>query len=227
MNDNRVWADRQDVSALRELLRVYNVLKADPDFKELDTVERIVVPLLGIMSWPIFGRNVERCVIRGDRTHNVSEDGSRRRFDLNLHKSALDKRTAVAIECKPVTAKLVIPLDGIEPNQKTSAGNKTSLGQVLDQLFNPTFGIDDIDSGVTRDYTIGVWTNGGTWVVVKRGTQGGEWKSVPVGLFPTKHVPNEGFPAMIYRVFKVFDGKSLDANSFAELAAEIGFDNVN
>lgn len=212
-------------SSLSELARVYDVLANDTDFKELDTIERIIVPLLEIMGWPIIGFAKERCVIRGDRTHNVG-DGGRRRFDLNLHKNSADKRTAVAIECKPVNAKLNIPNDGVERNQNATAGNKSSLGQLLDQLFDPAFGIEDTCSGVTRDYTIGVWTNGGTWVVVKRGDQGGEWESVPAGLFPTKHVPNEGFPVMMYRVFMVFDGGSLDTNSFAALATEIGFDNV-
>ncbi len=205
-----------------EYKNVYSTLLGNKKFHELDCMERLIVPILHDLGWPVDERGCEWQLLRGDRNHKGTKKERRRRFDLNLFADTNNKsNVSVAIECKEANAVINIPDDGQEPKPYETAGNKTSLAQILDQLFDPRFGIDDVNQGITQDYTIGVWTNGIRWIVVcwgnREGQDGNGWKLVPQGFFPPKFLTRRR-PDMSYKIFDI-----ANRNEFDQLKYEIGF----
>lgn len=193
---------------VRRYLAAYSSLKDNERFKEQDTIERLIVPFLSELGWKVYDDAYSWCLLRGDRNHNGNPPKSTRRFDLNLYDSKNDRRTKIAIEVKPAGSQFRIPLNGVEHDHDVIAGNKSSIGQVMDQMFNPKFGIDCDGVGITRGFTIGVWTEGKKWVVFRFCTGDNlddGWRPIPEGLFPHRedyHLQNPP-PRMAYQEFEI------------------------
>lgn len=135
-----------DYRALAEALS-----SAGETFGVADTVERLVVPMLGQLGWDVSGRIVSPLtLVRGDR-------GS---FDLRLYVGeAGAERLAVAVVCDRVgTAFRELRNRGTDPQ---ALAGRNVIERVL--------GYANQQRGLVEGYTKVVWTDGREWVVFTEG----------------------------------------------------------
>lgn len=133
---------------ITQLIARLQQVEGNRDFHELDTIERLIVPVLVLAGWDT------DCItpmelVRGNRSNR----GKRRRFDLQVFAST--KTTPrIAIECKHVNA----------PIEWNGYGwRETDAKDFLRQIRN------DCSSGrfpYEAGWTIPVVTNGKRWILL-------------------------------------------------------------
>ena len=133
-------SDRNSVERFLKLAQ--DLWNGGATFHELDTVERLVVPVLATLGWDVDSID-PKILVRGNRANRGP-----RLFDLNLYSGG---RLCVALECKAIA-------HGYKSHDTSSnkSSDQSSSSQLLSYCTH--------DYGFETGVTIPVWTNGRLWV---------------------------------------------------------------
>ena len=193
-------------------------------FFEQDTIERLIVPTLRYLGWNVDGVSCGQ-MVRGNRDNRSNH----RPFDLNLYKDLSSGFLSVGIECKDVAKDFPCLFDepsvsDIANNASVSSSNLPGLLQVVNDYLSDKYGIGNVNSKVKYGYTVIVWTNWRTWVVIRN-----EFANVsndpPVEAIPLDAIKFNGHHQGVrlqFRRFNLFDSNSVNVSMMRALKSEIG-----
>ena len=125
-----------------------DIWKHKSEYQELDTIERIIIPVLAALGWNVGIDSSDPVVLlRGNRSNK-----GKKRFDLSFYDNGILR---IALECKAISASF-------KTKDYFKTGKLSDLSSVK-QLI----GYCTSEYGFAERQTIPVWTNGKLWVVFK------------------------------------------------------------
>jgi hypothetical protein len=203
--------ENQNLKDIKGLEEVCKELLKESNMYEQDTIERLVVPVLWHLGWKVDGVAYSQ-LVRGNR----DTQSYHRNFDLNLYKDRQSNSLSIGIECKVVSKNVPMDLFPIS-NEKTSSSNLNGINQIISDYFNEKF------SDVKYGYTAAVWTNGRTWIVIRKDFEQDNCVEVPPSCVEVRCGNRIENPQLYYRKFELFDsdGNIIDG-TLMKLKAEIG-----